>query len=109
LTYPGKDEFLLVATQAFHLHITEVVKTNKISRLREEVIKPVQTKIISTKLWNLEAKGQELARLGKELLVDFNRLDNLTKAFRSEYACFYKRMRDSKNTLIEERAKIKWR
>jgi hypothetical protein len=103
------NEFLPVAIKSFNLYYKEIVKTNHMKRLCDEIVRPIQDKLVSTNIFRQNAIAGKIAELGQEMSLDFYYLEKLTQEFCSQYEYFYNAVLDSQKILIEERAKTKWR
>lgn len=108
-TPPNNDVFLPIAKQAFELYQREILPTNKITRLRDEIIRPVHKSVVETNIYQVDETAGKIAELGQVILRKFYYLNKLTEEFCTQYEYFYTNITSSQKVLEEERAKIKWR
>jgi hypothetical protein len=105
---PAITEFFPIAQKGFKIYHEEILETNQMKKLRDEVIRPIQVGLAKNKLYQEDAIAGQIAELGKEISIKFYYLNKLTADFCSQYKDFYQTALDSQKIIKDERAKILW-
>lgn len=107
--YPHRDEFYGLVDSSILLYYDQIAKSRQLKKMYKKIVRPIQEMVVSTNIFRLDTKAKEIAEIGKDISLDYDKLHRLTTEIRLEYRKFHFTVDSSRKKIIEERTKINWR